>query len=118
MFSTQSNILCHLSKSEYNMLCEMSRCSNSLYNCAVYEIRQHFFKTNTYLQYTKNYRICKLNENYKMLQAGVAQQTMKVADRSFKSFFALLKKKQSGEYNEKRYSRSNQHVRRHNVNPK
>ena len=101
MFLTQSNILRHLSKSEYNMLREMCRCSNSLYNCAVYEIRQHFFKTNTYLQYTKNYHICKLNENYKMLQAGVAQQTMKVADRSFKSFFALLKKKQSGEYSEK-----------------
>ena len=68
------------------MLGEMCGSSKSLYNCAVYEIRQHFFKTSMCLQYTKNCHIWKRNENYKMLQAGVAQQTMKVADRSFKSF--------------------------------
>ena len=33
-----------------------------------------------------------------MLQAGVAQQTLKVADRSFKSFFNLLKKCKTGDY--------------------
>ena len=100
-FLTQSNFLRHLTKSEYKMLLEMCRYSNNLYNCAVYEVRQHFFKTNKYIPYKKYYHICKLNENYKLIQAGVAQQTLKVVERSFKSFFALLKLKREGKYNEK-----------------
>ena len=90
MFLTQSNFLRHLTKSEYKMLREMCRYSNNLYNYAVYEVRQHFFKTNEYISYEKYYHICKLNENYKLIQAGVAQQTLKVVERSFKSFFAHL----------------------------
>lgn len=101
MFLTQSNFIRHLTKSEYNMLREMCRYSNNLYNCAVYEVRQHFFKTNKYFPYKKYYPICKLNENYSLLQAGVAQQTLKVVERSFKSFFALLKLKREGRYAEK-----------------
>ena len=101
MFLTQSNFLRHLTKSEYKMLREMCRYSNNLYNCAVYEVRQYFFKTNEYIPYEKYYHICKLNENYKLIQAGVAQQTLKVVERSFKSFFALLKLKREGKYNEK-----------------
>ena len=100
-FLTQSNFLRHLTKSEYKMLLEMCRYSNNLYNCAVYEVRQHFFKTNKYIPYKKYYHICKLNENYKLIQAGVAQQTLKVVERSFKSFFALLKLKREGKYTEK-----------------
>ena len=101
MFLTQSNFLRHLTKSEYKMLREICRYSNNLYNCAVYEVRQYFFKTNEYIPYEKYYHICKRNENYKLIQAGVAQQTLKVVERSFKSFFALLKLKREGKYNEK-----------------
>ena len=101
IFLTQSNFLRHLTKSEYNMLREMCRYSNNLYNCAVYEVRQYFFKTNKYFPYKKYYPICKLNENYSLLQAGVAQQILKVVERSFKSFFALLKLKREGRYAEK-----------------
>ena len=51
-----------------------------------------------FLKYEENYHVCKENENYGLLQAGVSQQILKVADRSFKSFFNLIKKAKSGEY--------------------
>lgn len=98
MFLTQSNVIRHLSKDEYAMLSEMCRYSNNLYNVALYNIRQYYFSEKKFLTYESNYHECKVNENYGLLQAGVAQQTLKVADRSFKSFFNLVKKAKSGEY--------------------
>ena len=98
MFLTQSNVIRHLSKDEYAMLVEMCRYSNNLYNVALYNIRQYYFSEKKFLTYESNYHECKVNENYRLLQAGVAQQTLKVADRSFKSFFNLVKKAKSGEY--------------------
>ena len=98
MFLTQSNVIRHLSKDEYAMLAEMCRYSNNLYNVALYNIRQYYFSEKKFLTYESNYHECKVNENYGLLQAGVAQQTLKIADRSFKSFFNLVKKAKSGEY--------------------
>ena len=98
MYRVQSDYIRHLSKKEYAMLAEMCRYSNNLYNVAVYNIRQQFFRGEGYLPYEKNYKLCKTNENYGLLQAGVAQQTLKMADRSFQSFFALLKLKKEGSY--------------------
>ena len=65
---------------------------------ALYNIRQYYFQDKKFLKYEENYHVCKENENYGLLQAGVSQQTLKVADRSFKSFFNLIKKAKSGEY--------------------
>ena len=98
IFITQSNVIRGLSSKQYQALREMCQYSNNLYNVALYNIRQYFFSQNLFLTYESNYHECKTNENYGLLQAGVAQQTLKVADRSFKSFFALLKKCKSGEY--------------------
>ena len=39
-----------------------------------------------------------MSENYKALGTEIAQQTMKVVDRCFKSFFALINKAKSGSY--------------------
>lgn len=97
-YAVQSNVIRGLSKKQYELLKEMCRYSNSLYNVALYNIRQHYFDTKMFLTYESNYHECKNNENYKLLQAGVAQQTMKVVDRSFKSFFNLLKKCKIGDY--------------------
>ena len=91
-YCTQSNVIRRLSKEQYNLLREMCRYSNNLYNVALYNIRQHYFNTKQFLSYENNYHECKTNENYALLQAGISQQIMKVADRSFKSFFNLLKK--------------------------
>lgn len=98
MFLTQTNVIRGLSKKQYACLREMCQYSNNLYNVALYNIRQYFFNEKRFLNYETNYHYCKLNENYGLLQAGIAQQTLKVADRSFKSFFYLLKKCNAGEY--------------------
>lgn len=98
MYLTHTNYIRGLSKTEYEILREMCRYSNNLYNVALYNIRQYYFSTHQFLTYESNYYECKTNENYRLLQAGVAQQTMKVADRSFKSFFNLLKKAKNNEY--------------------
>lgn len=96
-FAVQSNVIRHLSKEQYQTLRELCQLSNNLYN-ALYNIRQYFFNQKLFLTYESNYHECKDNDNYVMLQAGVAQQTLKVADRSFKSFFNLLKKCKTVDY--------------------
>ncbi len=67
----------------------------------MYNIRQHYFQTSNYLTYESNYHIAKINENYKLLPSQTAQQTLKIVDRTFKSFFGLLKKRNLGNYNRK-----------------
>ena len=97
-FVVQSNVIRGLSKQQYQILKELCQYSNNLYNVALHNIRQYFFNEKQFLTYESNYHECKENENYALLQAGVAQQTLKVADRSFKSFFNLLKKCKTGDY--------------------
>lgn len=98
MYLTQTDVIRHLSKEQYHMLGEMCRYSNNLYNYGLYCVRQHYFNTKTFLPYESNYHVCKENENYGMLQAGVSQQILRVVDRSFKSFFNLIKKAKEGDY--------------------
>ena len=76
----------------------MCRYANNLYNVGLYNIRQHYFNTKTFLRYESNYHECKTNENYGLLQAGISQQILRVVDRSFKSYFNLINKAKSGEY--------------------
>lgn len=76
--------LCHLSK--------------NMFNVGLYNVRQYFFQERRYLRYEGNYHHAKENENYKELATDIAQQTLKIVDRSFKSFFKLLQMKQRGEY--------------------
>ena len=101
MYLTQSNVIRGLAKQDYTMLREMCQYSNNLYNVGVYTIRQHYFDTHQFLRYEESYPICKENENYGLLQAGVAQQILKIADRSFRSFFGLLQKVKVGDYQSK-----------------
>lgn len=68
----------------------MCRLSKNLFNVALYESRQYFFAERKRLTYESNYQICKSNENYRLLNTDIAQQTMKVVDRSMRSFLGLL----------------------------
>ena len=83
-----------LSKQEYFQLRELCFFSNCLYNVGLYNVRQKFFQDKTYLKYEGNYHDCKDNENYKMLQSNIAQQTLKDVDDAFQSFFKALGKVQ------------------------
>lgn len=81
-----------LTKKEYLIFRDLCYISKNLYNQALYEIRQEYFKTKKYLNYYDVVKILQGTENYSLLQAQISQQTLKVVDESFKSFFALIKK--------------------------
>lgn len=98
MFKTQKNQIRGLSKKEYLALQELCKLSKNLYNVGLYEIRQFFFAEQSFLRYESNYHLCKTNDNYKLLGTEIAQQTLKVVDRSFRSFFNLIKKAKAGNY--------------------
>ena len=82
-----------LTKKEYLILRELCHTSKNLYNQALYEIRQEYFNNKKYLNYYNIIKLLQGTENYSKLQAQVSQQTLKVVDENFKSFFALIKKK-------------------------
>ena len=91
MYATQKNQLRRLSHQEFNALTALCRLSKNLFNVALYESRQYFFNERKRLSYESNYYLCKSNENYRLLNTDIAQQTMKVVDRSMRSFLGLLK---------------------------
>ena len=99
MLLAQKSEIRGMSRKQYSMLLEMCRCANSLANVAEYHIRHFRARTGAYLSYEKNCIISKHNWNYKMLQAQVAQQTLKRQDKKHQAFFGLLKAKKNGTYN-------------------
>ena len=75
--------------------------SKNLYNKALYLVRQHYFNTKEYLNYYKVNR--KLIDSkdvdyYAVGSTRVANHTLMLLDRNFKSFFSLLKKKKNKDY--------------------
>lgn len=98
LFGVQKQQLKHLSKAEYKALKELCFLSKNMYNVALYSIRQYYFAEKKFLNYAKNYHLCKDNENFSMLNSNSAQQIMKVVDRNFRSFFALINLAHKGQY--------------------
>ena len=98
MYKTQKNRL-RTNKKTYKVLKELVRDSKNLYNYTLYVIRQYYFFNGKYLPYKKAYHLVKNSDAYKSLPSQVAQQTMKIVDRNFKSFFRLLKERKKGNYN-------------------
>ena len=74
--------------------------SKNLYNRALYLVRQHYFNTKEYLDYCKVSQLMRdsKDKDYYSLPTKVSIQTLRLLDRNFKAFFALLKKKKSGSY--------------------
>lgn len=86
----------HIIKTKHSFYNECDRLcfqSKNIYNQALYNVRQHFFQTKQYLNYYSNYHVTKEQECYSYLPTKVFCQTVKMVDRNFKSFFALLKNK-------------------------
>ncbi len=98
LFGVQKQQLKHLSITEYKALREMCFLSKNMYNVALYNVRQYYFAEKKFLSYESNYHLCKPNENYTLLNSNSAQQIMKVVDRNFKSFFALIQMARKGQY--------------------
>lgn len=78
----------HTCFSECDRVCYLSK---NLYNAALYEIRQVFFKDGNYLNYNSIEKLMQQRTDYKALPAKVAQQTLRVLDKNFISFFNALK---------------------------
>ncbi|GER91939.1 hypothetical protein KDW_61010 [Dictyobacter vulcani] len=65
--------------------------SKNLYNAALYEIRQHFIFTGTYVNYHAIDKIMQKHEAYRALPTKVSQQVLRLLDKNWTSFFAALK---------------------------
>ena len=97
MLVAQRNIL-YLSDDDKFIVEKLCWHSARMYNVCLYNIRQYFFNNNAYLPYKEQYYLAKENENYRLLLNDSSQQVVRMADKSFKSFFSLLKLKQKGKY--------------------
>jgi putative transposase len=98
IYKTQKQQLRRLTQAQFSAMLLLCRLSKNLYNVALYSVRQYFFAERKFLRYESNYHTVKGNENYQALNTHIAQQTMKVVDRAFRSFFNLIKKAKKGEY--------------------
>ncbi len=91
MYKTQIQEIHNLDKDQYKLIKKLCWHSARLYNYGLYFTRQQWLQTKTFLRYEQNYHQCKDNENYKILPAIMAQQTLKIVDRGMRSFIGLLK---------------------------
>lgn len=75
--------------------------SKNLYNKALYLVRQYYFENKGYLNFfgVDRLMVDSKDEDYYALPTRVSKQTLRLLDKNFKSFFSLVKKKQSGKYN-------------------
>jgi len=87
-----------LNKIQYKILKDYSHYSNNLYNYSLYIANNYFKETGKYIGYITLEKEVKSNENYKLLPAQSAQQIIKLVDQNYRAFFALLKKKNNGQY--------------------
>ena len=92
MYLTERHII--KNNKELDELCFTSK---NLYNKALYLVRQHYFETKSYLDWIKVDRLMvdSKDEDYYSLPCKVSNQILRMLDDNFKSFFALLKMKQS-----------------------
>jgi putative transposase len=88
-----------LSKDDFIVIKEYCQASNSLYNCCLYICKEFYKETNKYIGYSKLYHEIKSNEHYKKLPSKIAQQIVRLVDKDYRSFFALLTRKLKGQYN-------------------
>ena len=91
MYLTLKQQLKHLSKDDYRSLRVLCRTSKNLMNEAIWLCRQYFFTEHKYIGRDATYAVLKNSPNYKILNANMAQQSLRVVDSMFVSFVALLK---------------------------
>ncbi|WP_028986142.1 RNA-guided endonuclease InsQ/TnpB family protein [Thermoanaerobacter indiensis] len=65
--------------------------AKNLYNYANYIVRQEFINNHKWIRYRNLNKMLKEHETYKNLPAQTAQQTLRLLDRNWKSFFRAMK---------------------------
>ncbi len=88
MLVTRTEQIWLKSHKTFSWLCHLSK---NLYNESNYLIRQELFKNKKWIRYNSLYHILKTSDNYHQLPAQTAQQTLKILDKSWKSFFNAIK---------------------------
>lgn len=79
------------SNENYKLIDELCYKSKNIYNYANYIVRQEFINNNNWIRYGKLAEITKTSEPYKDLGSNVGQQTLRILDQNWKSFFASIK---------------------------
>lgn len=85
------------SDQRYKKLLQATHLSKNLYNAGLYAVRQHYFETGKFLGF---FDLCNLfvktkNPDFYALPSKVSQQTLKMVEQNFKSFFGTFKVKES-----------------------
>jgi len=75
----------------WKLIDEFSFKSKNLYNLANYMIRQEFINNKRWIQYKELFQLCKNGSDYKSLTSNVGQQTLRLLDKNWKSFFTAIK---------------------------
>lgn len=65
--------------------------SKNLYNYANYIIRQEFINNNKWIRYNELFSLVKDSESYRNLGSNVGQGTLRILDKTWKSFFVAIK---------------------------
>lgn len=81
----------HKTHPSWKLIDELCFKSKNLYNYANYLIRQEFINNNKWIQYNELFQLCKDSEPYKEIGSNVGQQTLKILDKNWKSFFVAIK---------------------------
>ena len=98
MYLVTKQHVTRLSKSEHRILKHLCHYAKNLANEAIYRNLKVYREEKRYANYFENYHELKGSVNFKKLRYSVAQGVLQRVDWMFKSFFALVKKKKSGEY--------------------
>lgn len=88
-------------RTEQHIIKQMSPCwkvvddychrSKDLYNYANYLIRQEFIQNSKCLYYKDVFEVCKVSEPYLAIGSNVGQATLRMLDKTWKSFFKAIK---------------------------
>ena len=76
---------------QWKLIDELCFKSKNLYNYANYIIRQEFINNKKWIRYNELFQLCKESEPYKEIGSNVGQQTLKLLDQNWRSFFAGIK---------------------------
>lgn len=91
----------NLNKEQFELLKKYSKYSNSLYNSALYVCKNYYKETGKYIGLSELDKIMQSNWLYQNLPSFTAQEVVRLVDKNFRSFFALLNKKRNAEYSDK-----------------
>ena len=87
-----------LNKQQYQIVSNLCKYSNNLYNYSLYVCNSYYKETNKYIGVNSLYKEVKENENFKLLPSQSSRLIIRLVDKNYRSFFSLLNRKSKGQY--------------------